>query len=221
MSLKYFYSFRPNDDDASEGNEDDDNETDEDIARLLGFRPIDNDTIRTIGRLRRLTNTKSFDRRNLENVQYLIDELIRLQHLENSSQEQLEKIVHYFKLHRVLRTKSQALTFIQERLPRRNSRTNSDNNSNVFNIWRARERRARLDSTDSLEDDVLSSSIGQPLQDVSEINQPTASAIPSNDSNNGSKVKQMAKHIDTRSGSLRAGRSASPSPTNLSRSFDS
>ncbi|CAF4655787.1 unnamed protein product, partial [Rotaria magnacalcarata] len=62
----------PNDDDdGSEDNEDDDdeNETDESLARRLGFRPIDNETIRTLGRLRRLTNKQSFDRRDFENVQ--------------------------------------------------------------------------------------------------------------------------------------------------------
>ena len=213
--LSFVFIFRPNDNDSEEENDDDDddidNETDENLARRLGFRPIDNETIRVIGRLRSLTNRQSFDRRDFDNVQYLIDELIRLQHLENSSQEQLLKIIHYLKLHRILRTKGQALLFIQDRLPQRIIRSNNDNNSNVFNIWRERERRARLDSKDSLEDE------GQQIRDNTDNNNPTSSSAHSNGT---SKVKQMARNIDTKSISSRIGeqfRSASPSPTHLNR----
>ncbi|CAF0923296.1 unnamed protein product [Adineta steineri] len=226
-------SRRPNGNDDSGDNEDDDNdndnETDENIARRLGFRPIDNETVRVIGRLRRLTSRQSFDRRDFENVQHSIDDLIRLQHLENSPPEQLEKIVHYLKLNRILRTKPQALAFIQERLPRRNQRShsnnNSDSNSNVFDLWRERERRARLDSKDSLEDDTQNSTGQQLLRDVSEVNHPTPLVTLTTHTLNATKVKQMAKNIDTKSESSRTGdgggRSSSPSPINLNRSFDS
>ncbi len=205
-----WFSFRPDGDDSED--EGDDDETDESLARRLGFRPIDNETLRIINRLRSLTDRRSFDRRDFENVQYLIEELIRIQHLENSSQEQLEKIIDYLKLHRILRTKSNALTFIQERLPRH---TNRSNNENVFDIWRERERRARLDSKDSLEDEGQNSNGNQFRE---ETNHPT-----SNNSNGTTKVKQMAKHIDTKSTSSRTGdygRSSSPSPTNPNRGFD-
>lgn len=215
MHRIYFY-FRRNDDGSEDNDDDDDDETDEDLAHRLGFRPIDIETLRVINRLRSLTNRQSFDRRDFENVQYLIDELIRIQHLENSSEEDLEKIIHHLKLHRILRTKSQALTFIQERLPRRTSRSNNDNNSNVFDIWRERERRARLDSKDSLEDEGQNSN-GHQSRDTIEVNQPKS---PVNNSNGTSKVKQMARHIDTKSVSSRTGdygRSSSPSPINYSR----
>jgi len=224
MFLKYFYCFRPDDGGSEDSDDDDDDdETDENLARRLGFRPIDNETLRIINRLRSLTNRKSFDRRDFENVQYLIDELIRVQHLENNSQDQLEKIIHHLKLHRILRTKSHALTFIQERLPQRIIRSNNNNNnSNVFDIWRERERRARLDSKDSLEDEGQNSN-GQQFRDVTEINHPTPPVILSSNSNGTSKVKQMARHIDTRSISSRTGdhgRSSSPSPTNPNRNSD-
>lgn len=216
---------RPGGNGGTDDNDDDENESDENIARRLGFRPIDSETVRVVGRLRRLTSKQSFDRRDLESAQHLIDELIHLQHLENCSHEQLEKIVHHLKLHRILRTRAQALAFIQERLPRRYARPANDNGSNVFDIWRERERRARLDSKDSLEDDTQTSN-GQPLRDVTEINRPSsASANQSNSSHSASRVKQMARHIDTRSESSRTGdhggRSSSPSPISLNRSFDS
>ncbi|UJR21423.1 hypothetical protein I4U23_024510 [Adineta vaga] len=208
---------------GGDDNDDDDNDSDETIARRIGFRPIDSETVRVIGRLRRLTSKQSFDRRDFESAQHLIDELIHLQHLENSSQEQLERIIHHLKLHRILRSKSQALGFIQERLPRRHSRSSNDQNSNVFDIWRERERRARLDSKDSLEDDTQNTN-GQHVRDLSESNQPSASIHLSNSSLNGSKVRQMARHIDTRSESSRTGdhggRSSSPSPISLNRSVD-
>lgn len=212
------FSSRPDDggsgdNEDDDDDDDDDNETDENIARQLGFRPIDNETIRIIGRLRSLTNRQSFDRRDIDSLEFLIDELVRLQHLETSSQEKLEKIVHHLKLHRPLRTKSNALIFIQDRLPRRSTiRSNNENNSNVFDIWRERERRSRLDSKDSLEEEGQNSN-GQQLRDVSEINHPTP---PVNFSTGTSKVKQMARNIDTRSTTSRTGehvRSSSPSPT--------
>jgi len=77
-----WFFFRPDGDDSED--EGDDDETDESLARRLGFRPIDNETLRIINRLRSLTDRRSFDRRDFENVQYLIEELIRIQHLENS-----------------------------------------------------------------------------------------------------------------------------------------
>ncbi|CAF2412476.1 unnamed protein product [Rotaria sp. Silwood2] len=216
---------RPNDDGSGDnGDDEDENETDESLVRRLGFRPIDNEIIRLIGRIRRLTNKQSFDQRDFENMQYLIDELIRLQHLENSSQEHLEKIIHHLKLYRVLRSKSHALQFIQDRLPRRTTKSNNDNNSNVFDIWRERERRARLDSKDSLEDEGQNIS-GQQSQDKIEFNYSTSPTIHSNNSNNKSKVKQMARHIDTKSGSSCTGgdyvvRSSSPSPINQNQASD-
>ncbi|CAF0993811.1 unnamed protein product [Rotaria magnacalcarata] len=208
---------KPNDDDdGSEDNEDDDdeNETDESLARRLGFRPIDNETIRTLGRLRRLTNKQSFDRRDFENVQYLIDELIRLQHLENSSEEQLQKIINRLKLHRVLRTKSHALQFIQDRLPQRIVRPSNETSSNVFDIWRERERRARLDSKDSLEEEGQSSNRHQSRENLDA----NPSTSPVTNSNNKSKVKQMAENIDTRSDSFHTGdRVRSSSPPRINR----
>ncbi|CAF3701794.1 unnamed protein product, partial [Rotaria sordida] len=214
---------RPNDDGSGDNEDDDDeNETDESLARRLGFRPIDNDVLRVIGRIRRLTNKKSFDKQDFENIQYLIDELISLQRLENSSEEHLKKIIHYLKLYRILRTKSHALQFIQERLPQRTVRSNNENNSNVFNIWRERERRARIDSKDSLEDEGQNTN-GQQSQDRIDLNYSTSSIIHSNNSTNKSKVKQMAKHIDTRSASSRTGdyiRSSSPSLINPNQASD-
>ena len=82
--------------------------------------------------------------------------------------------------------------------------SNNENNSNVFDIWRERERRARLDSKDSLEDEGQNSS-GHQLRDVVEINHPTPPIHSfSNYTNGTSKVKQMARHIDTRSVSSRS-----------------
>jgi hypothetical protein len=213
--------FRPDDGGSADNDDDDDDddETDENLARRLDFRPIDNETLRVINRLRSVTKRKSFDQQDFENVQYLIEELIRIQHLENSSQDQLEKIVHYLKLHRILHSKSRALLFIQERLPRRPNRPNNENNSNVFDIWRERERRARLDSKDSLEDEGQNSN-EQQYREVIEINHPTSSIH----SNGTSKVKQMARHIDTRSVSSRIqdhGSSSSPSPSNPNRDSNS
>ena len=205
---------RPPDDNNNNDNDDDDGdrETDESLARRLGFRPIDNETIRTVGRLRSLTDQQSFTRRDIENLQYLLDELVRIQHLENFTVEQLELIVHLLRLHRPLRSRAEALVFLQDRLPRRETRPPNDSNPNVFNIWRQRERRARLDSKDSLEDEANDTS-GQQLHDVTEINHPTPPIIVS--SNGRSRVRQMARDIDTRSVSTRNGdshRSASPSP---------
>jgi hypothetical protein len=165
---------------------------------------LDDETIRTIGRLRRLTNKPFFDRRDFENLQSLLDELIQHQHLENFSRSQLKRIVHSLRLHRPLRTKARAFTFLQERIPRRAVKynvisTHSVNNGSVFDIWRERERRSRLDSKDSLEDD------GQHLREVNEINHPTPSVFVSHATTNvASKVKQMAKDIDTKSVSSRA-----------------
>jgi len=203
-----------NDDDDDEDDDDDDDnddESDENIARRLGFIPLDNETIRIIGRLRNLANKQSFDRRDFETLQLLVDELIRIQHLENFSKEQLQRIIRYLKLYRPLQTKSRALIFIQERIPRRAVKynvisSNNENNSNVFNIWRERERRARLDSKDSLEEDGHNSS-GHQLRDVIEINHPTPPILLSNNystPNATTKVKQMAKDIDTRSVSTRS-----------------
>ncbi|CAF2103321.1 unnamed protein product [Rotaria magnacalcarata] len=218
---------RRSDDDRSEGNdgdddndddndadddEDHDDESDENIARRLGFLRIDNETIHIIGRLRNLTNKQSFDRRDFETLQSLTDELIQIQHLENSSKYQLKQIVRYLKLYRPLSTKSHALVFIQERIPRRAVKynviaANHENGHNVFDIWRERERHARLDSKDSLEDDIQNSS-GQQLRDVTEINHPTPPILllstHSSNSSLTSKVKQMARNIDTRSTSTRA-----------------
>lgn len=198
----------PNDDEAEDEG---DQETDESLARRLGFRPIDNETIRTIGRLRSLTNQPSFDRRDLENIEYLLDELIRLQHLENFTVEQLELIIHHLKLHRPFQTRSRALAMIQDRLPRRPVHSESESNPNVFDIWRERERRARLDSKDSLEEEGMINT-GQQLRDVTEINHPTPPVVVSNGK---SRVKQMARDIDTRSAPIRtveAHRHRSPSP---------
>ena len=209
---------------ADQSDEDGD-ETDEELARRSGFYPIDSETIRTIGRLRSITAKRSFDRLDLENLEYLTDELIRLQHLENYSQERLEQVVHHLRLHRPLGNVSQAVTFMQERLPRRASRAQQDANSNVFDLWRERERRARLDSKDSLEEEgVGQNPSGQQLRDVTEINHPTPPVMLANKS----KVKQMARDIDTRSVPTRSTdhvRSASPSPISITRipasSFDS
>ena len=198
------------DDEDEDDDDDDDDETDESIARRLGFLPLTAETVDIIGRLRSLINKKSFVRRDFETFQSLIDELIHIQHLENASKEQLKEIIHLLKLHRPLHSKSRALIFLQERIPRRAVKYNviSTNppHSNVFNIWRERERRARLDSKDSLEDDGQNLS-GQQLRDVVEINHPTPPivlSVTSSNSNASSKVKQMAKDIDTRSGTSRS-----------------
>lgn len=132
--------------------------------------------------------------------------------MENYSKDQLKQIIHYLKLYRPLQTKSRAFIFLQERIPRRAVKynviaSNHENNSNVFNIWRERERRARLDSKDSLEDDGQNLS-GQQLRDVIEINHPTPPIVLSMTSSNSNgtttKVKQMAKDIDIRSVSTRS-----------------
>jgi hypothetical protein len=68
-----------------------------------------------------------------------------------------------------------------------------------------------LDSKDSLEDEGQNSN-GQQIRDQMESTHPTSSVSFSNGT---SKVKQMARHIDTKSGDH--GRSSSPSPTNLNR----
>ena len=218
-------SSRPDDGTDEDDDNVDDNETDENLARRLGFHPIDNETIRAIGRLRSLTAQRSFERRDLENLGYLIDELIRLQHLETFSQGQLEQIIHRLRLHRPLGSLSQALTFIEDRLPRRSSRVQQEGNPNVFRVWQERERRSRLDSKDSLEDEGTGQHpSGQQLRDVTEINHPTPPVILANKS----KVKQMARDIDTRSVPIRTNdhvRSTSPSPITTTRipvsSFDS
>jgi hypothetical protein len=211
-----FYLFSRSNDDGSEENDDDDDddsdddnndETDESVARRLGLSPLDNETMLLIGRLRNLTNKRSFDRRDFETLQLLVDELIHVQHLENFSKEQLKKCIRYLKLYRPLQTKSRALIFLQERIPRRAVKYNviSSNNeihSNVFNIWRERERRARLDSKDSLEDEGQNQS-GQQLRVVTEINHPTPPILVSHSSVT-SKVKQMAKDIDTKSTTSRS-----------------
>ena len=163
---------------TNNNNDDEDDESDENFARRLGFRSIDSETLRTVHRLRNLANRSSSSQRDLDDLQYLIDELVRLQHLENFSQEQLENFVDVLKLDRIFQNKSQALSFIQDRFPRRFSRANQETSSNVFNLWRERERRRRHDSTDSLEDE------GANNRDQNETSQ--------------SKVKQMARNIDTK-----------------------
>ena len=200
------------DDDDDNIDEDDDDESDENLARRLGFVPINTETVEIIGRLRALTKKKSFERRDFETFQNLIDQLIHIQHLEDSSKNHLKQIIHLLKLYRPLHTKSRALVFLQERIPRRAVKYNvisANSHSNVFNLWRERERRARVNSRDSLEDDEKAFS-GQQLRDVVEINNPTppillTSAISLSQSQNPtSKVKQMAKDIDTRSISSRS-----------------
>ena len=210
-----------NDDDGSDENNDNDDknnsddgdtdeESDENIARRLGFVPLDEETVNLIGRLRHLSDKQLFDRRDFENLQTLIDELIRLQHLETFSKDQLKRVIHYLKLHRPLQTRSRALIFLQERIPRRAVKYNvisarPEKNPNVFNIWRERERRARLDSKDSLEEEGQHTS-GQ-LRDVVEINNPTPPILLSTNyatPHVTTKVKQMAKDIDTRTGLARS-----------------
>ncbi|UJR27996.1 hypothetical protein I4U23_009254 [Adineta vaga] len=200
-----------NDDKDHSDEGDTDDESDEMIARRLGFIPLDNETVNLIGRLRHLSNKQLFDRRDFEVLQSLIDELIRLQHLETFSKEQLKRVIHYLKLYRPLQTRSRALIFLQERIPRRAVKYNvisakAEKNSNVFNIWRERERRARLDSKDSLEEEGQNTS-GQ-LRDVIEINNPTPPILLSTTYSSTpqvtSKVKQMAKDIDTRTGTARS-----------------
>ena len=207
-------TFRPDDDGSDD--DDDSNETDENIARRLNFRPIDNETIRLINRLRSLTRRRSFDRRDLDSVEFLIDELIRVQRLELFSTEQLEQLVVRLKLHRPLEGKSQALQFMHNRLRDRPTRPGTESNIHVFNTSHERQRRARLDSKDSLEEEGHDSS-GHQLRDVTEINHPTPPVVLSNPSSSRSRVKQMARDIDKRSISSRQDehvRSASPSPPN-------
>jgi hypothetical protein len=179
------------------------------MARRLDLTPVDDETIRIISRLRHLTTKRYFDQRDFETLQLLIDELIHHHHLENFTRQQLQQIIHGLRLDRPLRTKSRAFVFIQERIPRRavkyqviSSTSTSPSNSNVFDIWRERERRSRLDSKDSLEDEGTHVN-GQQLRDVIEINHPTppviVSTLLSSSSNSLSKVKQMAKEIDTKS----------------------
>ena len=206
------------DEDGSEDNDDrsendDDDESDEEIARRLNFLPIDSATIDVIGRVRNLTSKRSFEQQDYEIFQSLIDELIRLQHLENFNRDQLKEIIHHLKLYRPLRTKSRAFIFLQERIPRRAvkyqviaSNHPQPTNANVFNIWRERERRSRLDSRDSLEDEGQNLG-GQQLRDVIEINHPTPPILISTarlSPNITTKVKQMAKDIDTRSTTTRS-----------------
>lgn len=203
-------------DDRSENDDDDDDESDEEIARRLNFLPIDSATIDVISRLRNLTGKRLFEQQDFEIFQSLIDELIRLQHLETFSRDQLKDVVHHLKLHRALRTKSRAFIFLQERIPRRAvkyqvvaSNQTHPTNTNVFNIWRERERRARLDSRDSLEDEGQNLG-GQQLRDVIEINHPTPPVFIStarSSPNITTKVKQMAKDIDTRSTTTTTARS--------------
>jgi hypothetical protein len=173
----------------------------------LGFTPLDDETIRIIGRLRHLTRKQFFDRRDLETLQLLIDELIHHQRLETFSREQFKRIIGRLRLDRPLGSKARAFTFIEERIPRRAVKyqvISSPHASygNVFDIWRERERRSRLSSRDSLEDEIHPSN-GQQLRDVTEINHPTPPVFVSATSNGMSKVKQMAKDIDTRSNSSR------------------
>lgn len=186
----------------------------------MGFRPIDGETLRTIARLRNLTRRRPFDQRDMSHLQHSIDELIRLQRLENVSFEQLEKVIRYLKIYRAFRSKSRALSFIKDRLPRRSiPRDQNESNSNVFNLWRERERRARLDSKDSLEDEGQSAG-GQQLRDVTEINHPTPPVNLTNQSNGRSRVKQMARDIDTRTVPTRSNdhhRTYSPSPIHVNR----
>lgn len=218
--ISFFFDFRPDDDDSEDNDDGDDEESDENLARRLGFRPIDNETLRIINRLRSLTNRQSFDRRDFDNVQYLIDELIRVQQLENSSQQQLVSLVRAFKLHRILRTRARALAFIEERLPRRSNRNRQEHSSNVFDVWRERERRSRLDSKDSLEDEGANTNEHQ-FREVIEVHHSNPSTSYSNGT---SKVRQMAKNIDTRSGSSHArdqDRSSSPIAAPRPRSQDS
>lgn len=216
-----FFSRRRPDDDDSEDNDDNNDETDENLAHRLGFRPIDDETLRIINRLRSLTNRKSFDRRDFENVQYLLDQLVRVQQLENYSQDQLVNLIRAFKLHRIFRSKARALLFIEERLPRRSNRTPQDNHSNVFDIWRERERRSRLDSKDSLEDEGQNGNENQ-YREIIEVHH----TVPSTNQSNGtSKVKQMARNIDTKSGSGHGrehdGSSSPIITTHRSRNLDS
>lgn len=215
-------SFRSNDDGSDDNDEDrrnhfrddddeddeDDNESDESVARRLGLAPLDDETLRIVGRLRRLTRKQYFDQRDFETLQSLIDELIQHQHLENFSREQVRRLVRCLRLDRPLRSKSRALTFIQDRIPRRAVKyqvisSPNGSSSNVFRIWRERERRSRVDSRDSLEDEG-SQCTGQQLRDVAEINHPTppvhlSTTAATSSPNITSKVKQMAKDIDTRS----------------------
>ena len=196
--------YRDDDDEDDE----DDNESDESVARRLGLAPLDDETLRIVGRLRRLTRKQYFDQRDFETLQSLIDELIQHQHLENFSREQVRRLVRCLRLDRPLRSKSRALTFIQDRIPRRAVKyqvisSPNGSSSNVFRIWRERERRSRVDSRDSLEDEG-SQCTGQQLRDVAEINHPTppvhlSTTAATSSPNITSKVKQMAKDIDTRS----------------------
>ena len=215
--------FRSNDDGDDEGDknnfnrnaddEQDDDETDENLARRLGFVPLKDEIIRIIGRLRHLTRKRVFDRRDFETLQFLIDELIQNRHMESFSHDQLKQMIKGLKLDRPFHNTTRALTFLQERIPRRAVKyqvisSTSPTNENVFNIWRERERRARLDSKDSLEDEAPTSN-GQKLRDVAEINHPTPPIVVSNvtlslNKNNTSKVRQMAKDIDTKSTSSRS-----------------
>ena len=198
----------PHDDDDEE-DEDDDNESDESLARRLGFTPVDAETILLVSRLRHLTRKEFFDQRDFETLQLLIDELIQHQQLERFSPEQLQGMIHSLKLDRPLRSKSRALIFLQERIPRRAVKYQvisaesppNVSNVNVFDLWRQRERRSRLDSKDSLEDEGPNQT-GQQLRDVTEINHPTPPVMVTSITSLStpvSKVKQMAKDIDKRS----------------------
>lgn len=172
---------RDNNDELSES--DDEEETDEAFARRMSFRPIDNETIRVVGRIRSLTKRTNFDHyRDFEILQNSIDDLIRLQRLELFTEQHLRNIVRSLKIHRAFRSEVQALSFVQSRLPAREvHRTQQENAANVFDLWRQRERRARADSKDSLEEE------NQQNEVHSETN-----------SSSASKVKKMARDIDTK-----------------------
>ena len=63
-----FLPFRPDDGGSEDNDDDDDEETDESLARRLGFRPIDNETLRVINRIRSLTKSSI----------HLIDEILKI-----------------------------------------------------------------------------------------------------------------------------------------------
>lgn len=86
-------------------------------------------------------------------------------------------------------------------------------------MWRQRERRARLDSKDSLEDEGQCSN-GHHSRDKMESNHSRSPVLTASAK---SKVKQMAKNIDSRSDSVRTGdygRSSSPTIINRSQQSD-
>ncbi|CAF0841645.1 unnamed protein product [Didymodactylos carnosus] len=114
-------SGRGNDEDEHKNNNpnDDDEESidDETIARRLGFH-FDNVTLELIHSIRQLVRKRSYDRRDFDYLQTLIDEIIKLQQLYSSDNIDLllRTMVKLLRLDRPLRTFINAENFLRDRI---------------------------------------------------------------------------------------------------------